>query len=225
MWTIDGVQPAKGQETCDVVRERLRQRVWVAAPWLARATPEVRRWLAVARQWAARVDPPGRGWRSETQEACGKAIAAEWEGVPPRSCHNHLLRDGAQAVLERDRRAQGTRRRQVRGWRASARRVLAARRPATAPEPPPPAERPQPAAPPQTDLPAVATPEAWGGSALGGARTDSAVDATGGAGPGEAGVADEAGEGVLGYGAAVRGRRTDAQGGPLHPPGGRMREA
>ena len=39
--------------------------------------------------------------------------------------------------------------------------------------------------------------------------------------PGE----DAAGEVVLGYGAAVRGRLKDSQGGPLRPPGVRMREA
>jgi hypothetical protein len=38
-------------------------------------------------------------------------------------------------------------------------------------------------------------------------------------------VADEAGEVVWGYGAAVRGMLNDDQGGPLPPPGGRMSEA
>jgi hypothetical protein len=51
------------------------------------------------------------------------------------------------------------------------------------------------------------------------------LDATGWAVPGEAGVADEAGEVVLGYCAAVRGILNDDQGGPLHPPGLRMSEA
>jgi hypothetical protein len=55
--------------------------------------------------------------------------------------------------------------------------------------------------------------------------TDSAQDTTGWAVLGEAGVADEAGEVVLGYCAAVRGMLHDDQGGPLHPPGGRMSEA
>jgi hypothetical protein len=122
-------------------------------------------------------------------------------------------------VLERDSRAKGKRRRTVRGLRAIERRVLEDRRPAAAPEPPPPAERPQTDETPQTDRPAVATPEACVGSNLGGDRTDSALDARGWAGPGAAGVADEAGEVVLGYCAAVRGMLNDDQGGPLHPPG------
>ena len=71
----------------------------------------------------------------------------------------------------------------------------------------------------------MATPEACAGRALGGGRTDSALDAAGGAVPGEAGVADEAGEVVRGYCAAVRGMLNDDQGGPLHPPGVRMSEA
>lgn len=41
----------------------------------------------------------------------------------------------------------------------------------------------------------------------------------------EALVKNEAGEVVLGYCAAVRGMLNDSQGGPLHPPGLRMREA
>jgi hypothetical protein len=53
----------------------------------------------------------------------------------------------------------------------------------------------------------------------------SALEATGGAAVGEPGVADEAGEVVLGYGAAVRGMLNDSRGGPLPPPGLRMREA
>jgi len=55
--------------------------------------------------------------------------------------------------------------------------------------------------------------------------TESAVEATGVATTEEALVKDEAGEVVLGYCAAVRGILNDSQGGPLHPPGVRMREA
>src|SRR5713101_6438905 len=128
-------------------------------------------------------------------------------------------------VREMDSRAKVKMRRKVRGLRAIERRVLEDRRPAAAPEPTPPAERPKTDETPQTDLPAVATPEACVGSDLGGDRTDSAWDATGWAVPGEAGVADEAGEVVLGYCAAVRGILNDDQGGPLHPPGLRMSEA
>jgi len=51
------------------------------------------------------------------------------------------------------------------------------------------------------------------------------MEATGIATTGDAPVADEAGEVVLGYCAAVRGILNDSQGGPLHPPGLRMREA
>jgi hypothetical protein len=51
------------------------------------------------------------------------------------------------------------------------------------------------------------------------------LDATGLRGAGEAEVEDEVGEVVLGYCAAVRGILNDSQGGPLHPPGLRMREA
>jgi hypothetical protein len=223
--TIDGLQPEKGHETFYVVRERMRKRGWFAAPLLASATQEVRRLIALARQWAERLDKPVRVWMSEKQDAFVKAIAAEFEGGPHRSCQNHFLRDVAQPVLEMDSRAQVKMRRTVRGVRAIERRVLEDRRPATAPEPTPPAERPKTDETPQTDRPAVATPEACVGSALGGDRTDSALDATGWAVPGEAGVADEAGEVVLGYCAAVRGILNDDQGGPLHPPGLRMSEA
>src|SRR2546428_8222479 len=107
-------------------------------------------------------------------------------------------------------------RRKVRGVRAMERRVLEDRRPAAAAEPPPPAERPKTDETPQTDLPAVATPEACVGSDLGGDRTDSALDATGWAVPGEAGVADEAAEVVFGGVAALPGVLITAHGGTLH---------
>src|SRR3989442_10786666 len=162
---------------------------------------------------------------SDKQDAFVKAIAAECEGVPHRYCQNHFLRDVARPVLEMDSRAKVKRRRKVRGLRAIERRVLEDRRPAAAPEPTPPAERPKTDETPQTDLPAVATPEACVGSDLGGDRTDRALDATGWAVPGEAGVADEAGEGVVGDFAGVRGIFNDDQSGPLRPPRVRMRGA
>jgi len=207
--TSAGLHPEKGHETLDVVRELMGKRGWFAEPLLSSATQEGRRLLAWARQWAASWDKPVRVGRSDKQDAFVKAIAAEFEGLPPRYCHNHFLRDVAQPVLELDRRAQVKMRSKVRGWRALARRVLEERRHTAALVPCPTHETPP------TDLPAVATSEACAGRALSGGRTDSALDATGVAVPGAAGVADEAGEGGLGYGAAVRGMLHDDPGGPL----------
>ena len=175
--------------------------------------------IVLARQWAERLAKPVRGWMSDKQDAFVTAIAAEFPGIPHRYCHNHFLRDVAKPVLEMDSRAKVKMRRKVRGLRAIERRVLAERRHTAALVPCPTHETPQ------TALPAVATPKAGAGRDLSGGRTDRALDATGLAGPGEAGVADEAGEVVLGYCAAVRGILNDDQGGPLHPPGVRMSEA
>jgi hypothetical protein len=212
--TIDGLQPEKGHETLYVVRELMRKRVWFAEPLLSSATPEVRRLIVVARQWAERLDKPVRGWMSDKQDAFVKAIASEFPGTPHRYCYNHFLRDLAQPVLELDSRAKVKMRRKVRGLRAIERRVLEDHRPAAAPEPTPPDERSKTAA---------AAPCA--SSDLGLPATDSALEATGGATTGEARVEDEVGEVVLGYCAAVRGILHDSQGGPLHPPGLRMRAA
>jgi hypothetical protein len=212
--TIDGLQPEKGHETLYVVRELMRKRVWFAEPLLSSATPEVRRLIVAARQWAERLDKPVRGWMSDKQDAFVKAIASEFPGTPHRYCYNHFLRDLAQPVLEMDSRAKVKMRRKVRGLRAIERRVLEDHHPAAAPEPTPPDERSKTAA---------AAPCA--SSDLGLPATDSALEATGGATTGEARVEDEVGEVVLGYCAAVRGILNDSQGGPLHPPGLRMRAA
>ncbi len=201
----------------------MRKRGGFAAPLRSRATPEGRRLIVVARQWAERLDKPVRGWMSEKQDAFGKAMASECPGTPHRSCSNHFRRDVAQAGLEMDRRAKGTMRRTVRGWRAIERRGLADQRPAAAPAPTPPDERAKPAAAPRAAASEAAAPCA--SSARGLPATASVLEATGGATTGEARVEDEVGEGVRGYGAAVRGMLHDSQGGPLHPPGGRMREA
>jgi len=147
--TSDGWPPAKGHETLEVVRERMRQRVWLAAAWLSRATPEGRRVIVVARQWAERLDQPGRGWRSEQQEACVTAMASECPGTPHRDGSHHFLRAVAPPVLEMARRAQVTMRRKVRGGRALDRRVLEAHRPAAAPAPTPADERSKTEAPPR----------------------------------------------------------------------------
>ncbi len=216
--TSDGLQPEKGHETLDVVRELMRKRVWCAASLLSRATPEGRRVIVVARQWAERLDKPVRGWMSEKQEAFVKAIAREFPGTPHRYCSNHFLRDVAQPVLEMDSRAQVKMRRKVRGLRALERRVLEAHRPAAAPEPTPSDERSKTDAPPLVGA-AVAAAVPWTPSDRGLPTTESAVEATGVATTEEALVQDEAGEVVLGYCAAVRGMLHDSQGGPLHPPG------
>jgi hypothetical protein len=213
--TIDGLQPEKGHETLYVVRELMRKRVWFAEPLLSSATPEVRRLIVMARQWAERLDKPVRGWMSDKQDAFVKAIASEFPGTPHRYCYNHFLRDLAQPVLEMDSRAKVKMRRKVRGLRAIERRVLEDHRPAAAPEPTPPDERSK------TEAAAALCTS----SDLGLPATDSALEVTGGATTGEARVEDEVGEVVLGYCAAVRGMLNDSQGGPLHPPGLRMREA
>src|SRR5262249_8056150 len=211
--TIDGLQPDKGHETLYVVRELMRKRVWFAEPLLSSATQEVR-WLSVvARQWAGRLDKPVRVWMSDKQDAFVTAIADEFVGIPPRYCHNHFLRDLAQPVLDMDSRAKVKMRRKVRGLRAIERRVLEDRRQAVAPAPTSAAERPK------TDEPPRAL------SDLGWTSTESSLEATGRATTGETRGADEGGEAVLEYCAAGRGILNDSQGGPLHPPGVRMREA
>src|SRR5712692_4498508 len=229
--TIDGLQPEKGHETLSVVRELTSKRVWFAEPLLSSAEPEVRRLIVLARQWAERVAKPVRVWMSDKQDAFVTAIAEDLSGPPHRYCHNHFMRDLAKPVLEMDSHAKVKMRRKVRGLRAIERRALEKRRTTTVPESTAQPERSKTAAIPRADPPEVvappmaATPEPCASSDLGLPATDSALEATGGATTGEARVEDEVGEVVLGYGAAVRGILHDSQGGPLHPPGVRMREA
>jgi hypothetical protein len=221
--TIDGLQPEKGHETLYVVRELTSKRVWFAEPLLSSAEPEVRRLIVLARQWAERLAKPVRVWMSDKQDAFVKAIAEEFSGTPHRSCQNHFMRDLAKPVLEMDSRAKVKMRRTVRGLRAIERRVLEDRRQTAVPEPPPLHETPKTDAPPRANTPEAPAPCASSDLSL--VRTDSAREATSGAAVGDPGVADEAGEVVLGYCAAVRGILNDSRGGPLHPPGLRMSEA
>ena len=223
--TIDGLQPEKGHETFDVVRELTRKRVWFAEPLLSSAEQEVHRVIVLARQWAERLAKPVRAWMSDKQDAFVKAIATEFPGIPHRDCQNHFVRDLAKPVLDMDRQAKVTMRSKVRGLRAIERRVLAERRHAAAPESPPPPAAPQGAAmamaaPPASATPAqAATPEPSASSAGGLLHTDSALEATSWATAEEPAIEDEAGEVVRGYCAAVRGMLNESQGGPLHPPG------
>ena len=223
--TIDGLQPDKGHETLEVVRELRRKRVWFAEPLLSSATQEVRRLIILARQWAAHLGKPVRAWMSDKQDAFVTAIADEFVGVPHRYCHNHFLRDMAQPVLDLDSQAKVKMRRKVRGLRAIERCVLEERRQATASEPTPPHETSQADDAPLSALPAAAALVPCASSDVGVVRTDSPLEATSVAAAGEPVVEDEAGEVVLGYCAAVRGILNDSQGGPLHPPGVRMSEA
>ncbi len=221
MLTIDGLQPEKGHETLSVVRALMRKRVWFAEPLLSSATQEGQRLIVLARQWADRLAKPGRGRMSDKQHAFVTAIATEFH----RYCHNHFLRDVAKPVLEIDSHAKVTMRRKVRGLRAIERGVLEERRQATAPEPTPPHETAKADAAPLSELPAAAAPVPCASSDVGVVRMESPLEVTGVAAAGEPGVEDEAGEVVLGYCAVVRGILNDSLGGPLHPPGVRMREA
>ncbi|MBI4959337.1 MAG: hypothetical protein HY915_07560 [Desulfovibrio sp.] len=128
-------------------------------------------------------------------------------------------------MLELDSRAKVKMRSKVRGLRAIERCVLEDRRHTAAPEPPPLHETPKTDAPPRANTLEGHAPAPGASSDLGLVRTDSPLEATGLAAAGDQGVADEAGEVVLGYCAAVRGILNDSRGGPLHPPGLRMSEA
>jgi hypothetical protein len=124
----------------------------------------------------------------------------------------------AQPVLDMDSRAKVKMRHKVRGLRAIERRVLAERRHAAAPEPLPPDEGPKTDESPRVD-PSEAAAAPCASSDPGLVPMDSVLEATGVATTGDVPVADEVGEVVLGYCAAVRGMLNDSQGGPLHPPG------
>jgi hypothetical protein len=217
--------PEKGHDTLYVVRELMSKRVWFAEPLLSSAEPEVRRLIVLARQWAERLAKPVRVWMSDKQDAFVKAIAEEFSGTPHRYCQNHFMRDLAKPVLEMDSRAKVRMRRKVRGLRAIERRVLEDRRQTAGPEPPPLHETPKTDAPPRANTPEAPAPAPGASSDLGAGRPASAREATSLAVVGDPGVADEAGEVVLGYCAAVRGMLNDSRGGPLHPPGLRMSEA
>jgi len=223
--TIDGLQPEKGHATFYVVRELMRKRVWCAEPLLASATQEVHRLIVLARQWADRLAKPVRVWMSDQQEAFVTAIAAEFPHTPHRYCQNHFLRDMAKPVLDMDSRAKVTMRSKVRGLRAIERCILEGRRHTAASEPPPAPEPPETADTPRADTPEAAAPEPGVSSDRGLPQLDNALETMHWASAGEPAVADEAGEVVLGYCAAVRGIVNDSQGGPLHPPGVRMSEA
>jgi hypothetical protein len=223
--TIDGLQPEKGHETCDVVRELRRTRVWCAEPLLSSATAEVRRVIALARQWAERLAKPVGVWRSDKQEAFVPAIGTECPPTPHRYGQHHFLRDVAKPVLELDSQAKVKRRSTVRGLRTIERRVLEERRrtaalaPAPAPGPPPADETPR------VVISEAAALEAWARRALDAGQTVNTLDTAAWAVTGDPDVEDEAGEVVLGYCAAVRGMLNDDQGAPLQPPGVRMSEA
>jgi hypothetical protein len=122
---IDGLQPEKGHETLDVVRELTGKRVWFAEPLLSATAAEVRRLIAKAREWAESLGKPVALWLSDKQDAFVTGIAAEFPDVPHRYCDNHFLRDLAQPVLEADSHAKVQMRKKVRGLRTIEQAVLA----------------------------------------------------------------------------------------------------
>ena len=126
--SIDGLQQEKGHETLYVVRELSRQRVWFAQPLLSSAAGEVGPLIVQARAGAERLGRPVRLWMSDKQDAFVRTIAAEFPGVPHRSCANHFLRDLAKPVLDLDSQAKVKMRSKIRGLRAIEREVLDQRR-------------------------------------------------------------------------------------------------
>ncbi|HMB08042.1 MAG TPA: hypothetical protein VKP69_30475 [Isosphaeraceae bacterium] len=114
---IDGLQPQKGHETLDVVRELTQKRIWFAEPLISATADEVRRLIAQAKQWAAALGKPVALWLSDKQNASVTGIATELPEVPHRYCDNHFLRDLAKPVLDADSHAKVQMRRKVRGLR------------------------------------------------------------------------------------------------------------
>src|SRR5258707_13196678 len=121
---IDGLQPEKGHETLDVVRELTRKRVWFAEPLLSATADEVRRLIKKAKEWAESLGTPVGLWVSDQQDAFVKGIAAEFPDVPHRYCDNHFLRDVAKPVLEADSHAKVRMRAKVRCLRKIEQAVL-----------------------------------------------------------------------------------------------------
>jgi hypothetical protein len=220
--TIDGLQPEKGHETLYVVRELRGKRIWFAEALLSSAAAEVRPLLAKAKDWAKQLGKPVELWMSDKQDAFVTGIAAEFPDVPHRYCQNHFLRDLAKPMLQADSHAKVQMRKKVRGLRDIEKQVLADRRQARA-------ETELPGAPPAATVGASAAPTATSNATVAepsAARPPAASEATTGDSlPESEPLADEAGQVVLDYCAAVRGILNDDQGGPLHPPGVRMAEA
>ena len=121
---IAGLQPEKGHETLDVVRELTQKRVWFAEPLISSTEDAVRRLIKTAKEWAESLGTPGGLWVSDQQDACVTGIAAEFPDVPHRSCDNPFLRALAPPVLEADSQAQVPMRKKVRGLRTSEHAVL-----------------------------------------------------------------------------------------------------
>ena len=122
--SIDGLQPEKGHETLDVVRELTQKRIWFAEPLISATADEVRRLIAKAREWAESLGKPVALWLSDKQDAFVTGIAAEFPEVTHRSCDNHFLRDVAKPVLEADSHAKVQMRRKVRGLRTIEQAVI-----------------------------------------------------------------------------------------------------
>ena len=112
--SIDGLQPEKGHETLDVVRELTRKRVWFAEALISATNDEVRRLIAQAKAWAESLNTTVGLWISDKQDAFVTGIAAEFPGVPHRYCDNHFLRDLAKPVSEADSHAKVQMRRKAR---------------------------------------------------------------------------------------------------------------
>jgi len=126
--SIDGLQPEKGHETLDVVRELTGKRVWFAEALISATADEVRRLIAKAKQWADALGKSVALWISDRQDAFVTGIAAEFPDVPHRSCDNPFLRDVAKPVLEADSHTKVQRRQKVRGLRKIEQAVLKDRR-------------------------------------------------------------------------------------------------
>jgi hypothetical protein len=115
--SIDGLQPEKGHETLDVVRELTQKRVWFAEALISATADEVRRLIARSKQWTDDLGKPVALWISDCQDAFVTGIAAEFPDVPHRYCDNHFLRDVARPILEADSHAKVQMRKKVRGLR------------------------------------------------------------------------------------------------------------
>jgi hypothetical protein len=97
--SIDGIQPDKGNETVDLVRDVLTGRLLAAENVRVSDTATIKRLLAPV----VALDLPVLGAVSDAQESLCQAIAALWPETPHQLGQFHSLREASRPMYEVDR--------------------------------------------------------------------------------------------------------------------------
>src|SRR2546423_3466241 len=132
--SVDGIQPEKGNETVDLVRDALTGRVLAAENVTSSETAVMKALLAPVVALEVERKVKVLGTITDAQESELRAVEELWPEVPHQVCQFHALRDASQGAYAADKKIKTAMRKQLQPKLRAVRQQLKKQIPQAPPE-------------------------------------------------------------------------------------------